>query len=259
MNASFYKYQGTGNDFIIFDNRALFFPKNNNLLISNLCNRYFGIGADGLILLENDENSNFKMIYYNADGNESTMCGNGGRCIVAFAKKLQLFDKKTKFSAIDGMHYAEINDNKVSLQMINVNDIKVFGNSVFTNTGSPNHIEVVDNLEDFPVVIKGRQIINKHYQTEGCNVNFVEQLNNETFKVRTYERGVEDETLACGTGVTAVAIAMHFNKKSLSNRIKLIVLGGSLEVQFKEHKGDYTDIILTGPATFVFEGKIALS
>jgi len=259
MNASFYKYQGTGNDFIIFDNRALFFPKNNNLLISNLCNRYFGIGADGLILLENDENSNFKMIYYNADGNESTMCGNGGRCIVAFAKKLQLFNKKTKFSAIDGMHYAEINDNKVSLQMINVNDIKVFGNSVFTNTGSPHHIEVVDNLEDFPVVIKGRQIINKHYQTEGCNVNFVEQLNNETFKVRTYERGVEDETLACGTGVTAVAIAMHFNKKSSSNCIKLIVLGGSLEVQFKEHKGDYTDIILSGPATFVFEGKIALS
>ena len=259
MNVSFYKYQGTGNDFIIFDNRALFFPKSNNLLISNLCNRYFGIGADGLILLENDENSNFKMIYYNADGNESTMCGNGGRCIVAFAKKLQLFNKKTKFSAIYGMHYAEINDNKVSLQMINVNDIKVFGNSVFTNTGSQHHIEVVDNLEDFPVVIKGRQIINKHYQTEGCNVNFVEQLNNETFKVRTYERGVEDETLACGTGVTAVAIAMHFNKKSLSNRIKLIVLGGSLEVQFKEHKGDYTDIILTGPTTFVFEGKIALS
>ena len=259
MNVSFYKYQGTGNDFIIFDNRALFFPKSNNLLISNLCNRHFGIGADGLILLENDENSNFKMIYYNADGNESTMCGNGGRCIVAFAKKLQLFDKKTKFSAIDGMHYAEINDNKVSLQMINVNDIKVFGNSVFTNTGSPHHIEVVDNLEDFPVVIKGRQIINKHYQTEGCNVNFAEQLNNETFKVRTYERGVEDETLACGTGVTAVAIAMHFNKKSSSNCIKLIVLGGSLEVQFKEHKGDYTDIILSGPATFVFEGKIALS
>ena len=259
MNVSFYKYQGTGNDFIIFDNRALFFPKSNNLLISNLCNRHFGIGADGLILLENDENSNFKMIYYNADGNESTMCGNGGRCIVAFAKKLQLFDKKTKFSAIDGMHYAEINDNKVSLQMINVNDIKVFGNSVFTNTGSPHHIEVVDNLEDFPVVIKGRQIINKHYQTEGCNVNFVEQLSNETFKVRTYERGVEDETLACGTGVTAVAIAMHFNKKSSSNCIKLIVLGGSLEVQFKEHKGNYTDIILSGPAAFVFEGKIALS
>ena len=259
MKITFYKYQGTGNDFIIFDNRALFFPKSNNLLISNLCNRHFGIGADGLILLENDENSNFKMIYFNADGNESTMCGNGGRCIVAFAKKLQLFDKKTKFSAIDGNHYAEINNRKVSLQMINVNDIKISKNSVFTNTGSPHHVEVVDDLANFKVIEKSREIINNYYQTEGCNINFVEKLNNETFKVRTYERGVEDETLACGTGVTAVAIAMHFIKKTSSNRIKLIVLGGSLEIQFNEHKGNYTDIILSGPATFVFEGKIALS
>ena len=258
MNVSFYKYQGTGNDFIIIDNRSVFFPKSNNVLISNLCNRHFGIGADGLILLENDENSNFKMIYFNADGNESTMCGNGGRCIVAFAKKLQLFEHKTKFSAIDGIHYAEINDHKVSLQMINVNDIKVSGNSSFTNTGSPHHVEVVTNLANIKVVEKGREIINNYYQTEGCNINFVEQLNNETFKVRTYERGVEDETLACGTGVTAVAIAMHFNKKSSSNRIELIVPGGSLEVKFNEDKGNYTNIMLLGAATFVFEGKIAL-
>ena len=160
MNVSFYKYQGTGNDFIIIDNRSVFFPKSNNVLISNLCNRHFGIGADGLILLENDENSNFKMIYFNADGNESTMCGNGGRCIVAFAKKLQLFEHKTKFSAIDGVHYAEINDHKVSLQMINVNDIKVSGNSSFTNTGSPHHVEVVTNLANIKVVEKGREIIN---------------------------------------------------------------------------------------------------
>jgi diaminopimelate epimerase len=186
------------------------------------------------------------------------MCGNGGRCIVAFAKKLQLFEHKTKFSAIDGIHYAEINDHKVSLQMINVNDIKVSGNSSFTNTGSPHHVEVVTNLANIKVVEKGREIINNYYQTEGCNINFVEQLNNETFKVRTYERGVEDETLACGTGVTAVAIAMHFNKKSSSNRIELIVPGGSLEVKFKEDKGNYTNIMLLGAATFVFEGKIAL-
>ena len=152
MNVSFYKYQGTGNDFIIIDNRSVFFPKSNNVLISNLCNRHFGIGADGLILLENDENLNFKMIYFNADGNESTMCGNGGRCIVAFAKKLQLFEHKTKFSAIDGIHYAEIIDHKVSLQMINVNDIKVSGNSSFTNTGSPHHVEVVTNLANVKVV-----------------------------------------------------------------------------------------------------------
>jgi diaminopimelate epimerase len=142
--------------------------------------------------------------------------------------------------------------------MINVNDIKVSGNSSFTNTGSPHHVEVVTNLANIKVVEKGREIINNYYQTEGCNINFVEQLNNETFKVRTYERGVEDETLACGTGVTAVAIAMHFNKKSSSNRIELIVPGGSLEVKFKEDKGNYTNIMLLGAATFVFEGKIAL-
>ena len=129
-------------------------------------------------------------------------------------KKLQLFDKKTKFSAIDGIHYAEINNRKVSLQMINVNDIKISKNSVFTNTGSPHHVEVVDDLANFKVIEKSREIINNYYQTEGCNINFVEKLNNETFKVRTYERGVEDETLACGTGVTAVAIAMHFIKKN---------------------------------------------
>ena len=258
MTMTFHKYQGTGNDFIIFDNRALSFPKNNSMFISTLCNRHFGIGADGLILLENDESSNFKMIYFNADGNESTMCGNGGRCIVAFAKKLQLFETKSKFSAIDGIHYAEINNHQVSLQMIDVNEIKVFGDSIFTNTGSPHHIEIVDNLEGFPVVEQSRKIIHKHYQTEGCNINFVEQLSNETFKVRTYERGVEDETLACGTGVTAVAIGMHFNKKSSSNRMEMIVSGGRLEVQFEEHKRKYTNIVLTGPATFVFEGKITL-
>jgi len=142
--------------------------------------------------------------------------------------------------------------------MINVNDIKVSGNSSFTNTGSPHHVEVVTNLANIKVVEKGREIINNYYQTEGCNINFVEQLNNETFKVRTYERGVENETLACGTGVTAVAIAMHFNKKSSSNRIELIVPGGNLEVKFKEDKGNYTNIMLLGAATFVFEGKIAL-
>lgn len=258
MNVSFYKYQGTGNDFIIFDNRKLFFPKRNTLLISRLCDRHMGIGADGLILLEKDENSDFKMIYFNADGHQSTMCGNGGRCIVSFAEKLQLFNKSTKFSAIDGIHSAEINDGVVSLQMMDVNEVKVSKNSVFIDTGSPHHIEIVDNLDDFQVVDQGRKIINASYQTEGCNINFVEKLNNETFKVRTYERGVEDETLACGTGVTAVAIAMHHINISSSNHIKLMVPGGKLEIKFNEHKGNYTDVILSGPATFVFEGNIAI-
>ena len=258
MDKNFYKYQGTGNDFIIFDNRTLFFPKRNNELISTLCNRHFGIGADGLILLENDKNSDFKMVYFNADGNESTMCGNGGRCIVAFAQKLHLFDKKTSFLAIDGLHHATIDASSVSLQMIDVSEVRISEHSIFVNTGSPHHIEIVDDLEHFPVIDKARKIIKSKYSTEGCNVNFVEQLNDNTFKVRTYERGVEDETLACGTGVTAVAIAMHKINKTNSNHIKLNVLGGNLEVKFIAEHDHYANVVLSGPTQFVFKGTLSL-
>ncbi len=258
MDKNFYKYQGTGNDFIIFDNRSLFFPKRNNELISTLCNRHFGIGADGLILLENDKNSDFKMVYFNADGNESTMCGNGGRCIVAFAQKLHLFDKKTSFLAIDGLHHATIDASSVSLQMIDVSEVRISEHSIFVNTGSPHHIEIVDDLEHFPVIDKARKIIKSKYSTEGCNVNFVEQLNDNTFKVRTYERGVEDETLACGTGVTAVAIAMHKINKTNSNHIKLNVLGGNLEVKFIAEHDRYANVVLSGPTQFVFKGTLSL-
>ena len=258
MDKNFYKYQGTGNDFIIFDNRTLFFPKRNNELISTLCNRHFGIGADGLILLENDKNSDFKMVYFNADGNESTMCGNGGRCIVAFAQKLHLFDKKTSFLAIDGLHHATIDASSVSLQMIDVSEVRISEHSIFVNTGSPHHIEIVDDLEHFPVIDKARKIIKSKYSTEGCNVNFVEQLNDNTFKVRTYERGVEHETLACGTGVTAVAIAMHKVNKTNSNHIKLNVLGGNLEVKFIAEHDRYANVVLSGPTQFVFKGTLSL-
>lgn len=256
MNMTFYKYHGTGNDFIIFDNRSHLFPKKNSTFIASLCNRHFGIGADGLILLENDAHSDFKMVYFNSDGNESTMCGNGGRCIVAFAKKLQLFTQKTRFSAIDGIHYAQEQDSIVSLQMINVNDVKISKKYIFVDTGSPHHVEVVSNLKEYPVVEKARAILEKTYKKEGCNINFVEQMNQDSFKVRTYERGVEGETLACGTGVTAVAIAMHATNKTKSNIMKLSTLGGDLEVRFEEHKGVYSNIILSGPATYVFKGTI---
>lgn len=258
MNMSFYKYQGTGNDFIIIDNRALFFPKSNSVLISNLCDRHYGIGADGLILLENDKNSDFKMVYFNADGNESTMCGNGGRCIVAFAQQLQLFDKKSSFLAIDGIHHATIDTNSVSLQMIDVSKVCISENSIFVNTGSPHHIEIVDDIDNFPVIEQAKKIINCNYSTEGCNINFVEQLNDTTFKVRTYERGVEDETLACGTGATAVAIAMHKINKTNNNHIKLKVLGGDLEVKFTAKQDSYSNIVLSGSAQFVFKGTINL-
>ena len=258
MTMTFHKYQGTGNDFIIIDNRNYIFPKKNSSLIASLCDRHFGIGADGLILLEDHKTVDFSMIYFNADGHESSMCGNGGRCIVAFAKELKLFKKTTTFYAIDGIHSAEINSDKVSLKMINVHDILVSKEFIFTNTGSPHHIEMVENLDDISVIEKGRTIIDSLYSSEGCNINFVEQLDHQTFKVRTYERGVEDETLACGTGATAVAIAMYKIGKSDSNHIKLDVLGGYLEVQFIAKDESYTDIFLSGPAQLVFKGTLNL-
>jgi len=256
MDLEFYKYQGTGNDFIMVDNRSKTFPKNKTDIIAKLCNRNFGIGADGLILLEEDTDTDFKMVYYNSDGNESTMCGNGGRCIVAFAHKLGLFETETTFIAIDGLHHASITNDIVSLQMIDVDDVKIFDNYVFTNTGSPHHVQLVNELNEYDVFSNGRKIRNNVYGTEGSNVNFVEQITPNTFRVRTYERGVEDETLACGTGVTAVAIAMHATKKTNNTSIILPVEGGELEVSFEEKNNTYTNVFLKGPATFVFKGKI---
>ncbi|MFL0101983.1 diaminopimelate epimerase [Tenacibaculum maritimum] len=256
MNLTFYKYQGTGNDFILVDNRAKIFPKNNTKIISQLCHRHFGIGADGLILLEEDFDTDFRMIYYNADGYESTMCGNGGRCIVAFAHKLGIFQKETSFIAIDGIHYAAIKNTSVSLQMIDVDTIEMHPNYIFTNTGSPHHVQLVENITDFNVFSEGRKIRNAIYGLEGSNVNFVEQINQNTFRVRTYERGVENETLACGTGVTAVAIGMHTLQKTNANTIHLLVEGGELEVSFSNEKKLYSNIFLTGKATFVFTGTI---
>ena len=254
MNLPFYKYQGTGNDFVMIDNRSSIFNKQNTNLISKLCDRHFGIGADGIILIENDDNFDFKMIYFNADGSQ-TFCGNGARCAVAFAKYLNIIQQKTTFLAVDGEHFAEIKDDIISLQMINVDDIKVNENSVFMHTGTQHHVEMVKELENYPVFENGKKIRNS-YDFPGSNVNFVQQLNDTTFRVRTYEKGVEDETLACGTGVTAVAIAMHKTNKTKSNSISLPVEGGNLEVSFDENNGVYTNVFLKGPAKFVFKGEI---
>jgi diaminopimelate epimerase len=256
MNLNFYKYQGTGNDFIIIDNRAEIFPKDNITVISKLCNRNFGIGADGIILIENDVALDFKMIYFNADGSQ-TFCGNGGRCAVAFAKHLNIIKNNTHFIAFDGPHFAEIKNNIVSLKMIDVTDIRIQENSVFTNTGTQHHVELVDNLDVYPVYENGKKIRDS-YNAPGSNVNFVEQINDVTFKVRTYEKGVENETLACGTGVTAVAIAMHKTKKTTGNLIYLPVKGGVLEVSFTEENGIYKNVFLKGPATFVFKGNVSV-
>ena len=198
------------------------------------------------------------MVYYNADGHESTMCGNGGRCIVAFAHKLGVFKNKTTFTAIDGLHHATINENIVSLQMIDVDTIKTESDYSFANTGSPHHVQLVEDIADFDVVNIGRKLRNTLYGTKGSNINFAEQQNENTFRVRTYERGVEDETLACGTGVTAVAIAMYETKKTTSKAINLLVEGGKLAVSFDTDNGSYTNVHLKGPAEFVFEGNIKI-
>lgn len=256
MNLVFYKYQGTGNDFVIVDNRTKIFPKNNIAFINKLCNRNFGIGADGVILIENHNTTDFRMIYFNADGSE-TMCGNGGRCAVAFAKKLNIIDRKTTFTAFDGAHYAEIDNDIISLHMVNVNEINIKKDAVYAFTGTQHHVEIVESLENYPVFENGKKI-RYSYDSPGANVNFTQQINNNTFRVRTYEKGVENETLACGTGVTAVAIAMYATKKTTETLIKLPVEGGLLEVSFDEKNGKFSNIFLKGPAVFVFKGEIEL-
>lgn len=260
MNIKFSKYHGTGNDFIIIDNRSLKLkPKTE--WIKKLCHRRFGIGADGLMLLEKSGDFDFSMKYYNADGNEGTMCGNGGRCIVAFAYSLGIIKKITKFTAIDGGHTAEILDNNlnafiVDLKMQDVQDINICDDHYFINTGSPHYVRFVKNLESFDVFNKGKRIrYSKEFMPEGTNVNFVEIRDKNLF-VRTYERGVEDETYSCGTGVTASAIAFS----SKENRIveNIITLGGKLSVRFNRTENTFEDVHLIGPVSFVFEGIINL-
>ncbi|MBP6577381.1 MAG: diaminopimelate epimerase [Chryseobacterium sp.] len=260
----FYKYQGTGNDFVMIDNRDLEFPKSTEL-IEKLCDRRFGIGGDGLILLENDdsptlkgdEKSDFKMVYFNSDGNESTMCGNGGRCIVAFAHFLDIFEDQTTFDAIDGLHKAEIKNGIVKLKMIDVIDINTDGEDLVMNTGSPHYVKYVEMLNNYNVFKNGNEIRNSPtYKAEGINVNFVEALSDKEIFVRTYERGVEDETYSCGTGVTASALT--FMDKNNQTSVAVKVLGGKLKVYAEKNGAGFSDIWLEGPASQVFSGTISI-
>lgn len=252
----FYKYQGTGNDFVMVDNRDLTFPKETEL-IRHLCDRRFGIGGDGLILLENDENEDFKMVYYNSDGNESTMCGNGGRCLVAFAHFLDIFEERCTFNAIDGLHEAEMNFGTVKLKMIDVENLKIHGEDYELNTGSPHYVKFVDHVEDYNVYENGYNIRNSEiFKKEGINVNFVEKLDDDQIFVRTYERGVEDETYSCGTGVTACAlVVMNQNNKE---KVQVKVLGGNLKVYAEKTENGFKNVWLEGPAKQVFKGKITI-
>jgi diaminopimelate epimerase len=262
MKLNFFKYEGAGNDFILIDNRNKAFSSFiNTETIKKLCDRHFGIGADGLMILELKNNFDFEMRYFNADGREGSMCGNGGRCIVAFAKHLSLIQTETNFLAVDGPHYATIseNDNWVSLKMIDVQEINSDGDAFVLNTGSPHFVLQVDDLASKNVYQDGKNIRNNEiYSKDGINVNFVEDFGNHYF-VRTYERGVENETFACGTGVTAVSMAMA-KKKGLTGKIKnsIKVPGGNLSVSFNYNEKIFSNVFLEGPATFVFEGSIEI-
>lgn len=260
MQIHFYKYQGTGNDFILIDNRS------NSINLSNeqvkfMCDRHFGIGADGLMLLENELNYDFKMVYYNSDGNTSTMCGNGGRCITAFAKQLNIVTNKARFIAIDGPHDANINeDGNISLKMSDVKNIEVGADHFYLNTGSPHYVKHVEGIMDLDVFEEGRKIrYNDRFKEEGTNVNFIKRFDDHLY-VRTYERGVEDETLSCGTGVTAAALAAASVGLSTSkNNCIVKTLGGNLNVKFdKVLEHTYYNIWLEGPAQFVFKGTIEI-
>ena len=257
MTVEFFKYQGTGNDFVMIDNRQNVFDKKNTKQIARLCDRRFGIGADGLILLELHDTLNFKMVYYNSDGNESSMCGNGGRCITAFAKYLGIVDHEATFEAIDGIHRAIIDNGLVKLQMQDVDAIETHANHVYLNTGSPHHVQMETNLKTLDIKSVGSKIrYGQPYNESGSNVNFVNKIANDIFAVRTYERGVEDETLSCGTGVTAVALAMNYIGETEKNLVTLQTPGGDLKVSFERHGDTYKNIWLIGPAIKVYKGSV---
>ncbi len=255
---NFYKYQGAGNDFVLIDNRNLVFDAQNYNLIAQLCNRRFGIGADGLMLLQNTNDYDFEMLYYNANGQPGSMCGNGGRCIVAFAKHLGIINEETNFLAVDGSHYAKIiNDGSwVSLQMIDVDSVNRDDDAYVLNTGSPHYVTMVNDVENINVFEQGRAIRNHpNYIANGINVNFVENIDN-TLVVRTYERGVENETLACGTGATAAALAFAIEGNMIGhNNTNVLVRGGQLNILFNYDGSTFNDVYLEGPAKLVFKGE----
>lgn len=264
MNIPFYKYQGAGNDFILIDQREQRYIKPNETPASTIrycCDRHFGIGADGLILLEYSSSSDFEMVYYNSDGHLSTMCGNGGRCMVRFAADLGIFTEQTSFVAVDGPHQARLADPQVELEMQSVDELEHLGADLFLDTGSPHYVRFVDLLEQISVVPEARAIrYNDRFAQEGTNVNFV-QIKEGTLHIATYERGVEGETLACGTGVTAAAIA-YVEQAALPDGeydIPVIARGGDLRVRFHWSNKKASQIWLIGPAEYVFKGVIDLS
>lgn len=262
---TFYKYQGTGNDFILLDNR------DNSIKLSPeqiefMCNRNKGIGADGLMILENDETHDFYMRYYNADSSEVAMCGNGGRCITLFAHHLGIFETTTTFNSMDGVHTADVitddgQSGVVKIKLIDVNEVRKVGSDLFLNTGVPHLVRFVQFVGHVDVDNEGRQIRydEQFKDSGGTNANFLHIVSEGEIDVRTYERGVEGETLACGTGATAAAIATSFKYQPHMTSFKVNVLGGVLKITFnKVTQGEYNNIELEGAAKLVFKGEIEL-
>jgi diaminopimelate epimerase len=258
MTIEFSKYQGTGNDFVLIDNRDGRYNDLKKEAIAFLCHRRYGIGADGFMLLEEKKGYDFRMVYFNSDGSESTMCGNGGRCITAFARDLGIIESYAQFLAIDGPHEATIQQFDVELKMQDVSGIEKDQDASILNTGSPHFVKMVQNLEDFPVFEEGRKLRNREkFGKAGINVNFVEQTE-DTLSIRTYERGVEDETFSCGTGVTAGVLATMGKTKD-NGIVNVHTKGGMLRVKFQKTGAEtFQDIWLCGPARFVFKGSITL-
>ena len=259
MTLRFEKYQGAGNDFIIIDNRKNILDPADRKRIKQICDRRFGIGADGLMMLYDHKEVDFEMKYFNSDGYEGTMCGNGGRCIVMSAKKLKLIEQNARFKASDGVHTAEITGTTVRLRMKDVKTIRKFGDSYFVDTGSPHYITFTNNVDNINVFNEGRKLRNnQRFKPHGTNVNFV-KVQTDGLSIRTYERGVENETLSCGTGVVAAAIISVYSGHIDSDNVRVKTRGGILNVSFRTtDKRIFSDIILEGPAVFVFEGEIKI-
>lgn len=255
MTLKFYKYQAAGNDFVVVDNRdQKFFPSARQA--SFLCDRRFGVGADGVILVDRDVAADFNIRYYNPDGTQS-LCGNGCRSAVALARQLGLAGTASTFSAYDGIHKAELLENKnIRIQMNDVGEIKTVYDGYYLDTGSPHFVRFVHDLENYPVVEEGRKLRYDPVFPHGANANFAQVIDGQTLALRTYERGVEQETLACGTGATATAIAATF--LGMKSPLTLQARGGNLVVGFEQLSNGFTNIYLSGPATLVFQGQIEL-
>ena len=258
MKLPFYKYQGTGNDFVIVNGIELNLNSIEYSVVKYICDRRFGIGADGLMIISKSKDFDFEMIYYNSDGGLSTMCGNGGRCISHLAHNLGIAGDKVKFLAADGPHFAVVDGSLVALGMRDVFDLKnVSANDYITNTGSPHYVRISDDQSLSDIVMVGKSVrYSRDYADEGINVNLI-SWNGDILKVATYERGVEDETLSCGTGVTASALvaSVHFGVQS---PIKVTTKGGDLVVSFNKTDKGFSDVILSGPAELVFKGEIEI-